>query len=119
MPKSAVEIQVCDICGAEVREGSQFCYNCGGSLGRPSAATENIVPSGGSPESGAAASPKNGGPAKNGTGRHKAGRKRAANRGPVEVVWEPRKGISTGYIAAAVIMLLFASVLLVAAFWLR
>lgn len=32
MPKVAVEILVCEACGAAVREGSAFCYSCGESV---------------------------------------------------------------------------------------
>ena len=32
MAETLVENQVCKACGAEVREGTLFCYNCGGKL---------------------------------------------------------------------------------------
>ena len=32
MAETITENQVCSACGADVREGSLFCYNCGGSL---------------------------------------------------------------------------------------
>jgi hypothetical protein len=32
MAQTITENQVCNACGANVREGSLFCYNCGGSL---------------------------------------------------------------------------------------
>jgi hypothetical protein len=32
MAKILVEKKICDACGAEVRPGSLFCYNCGGAV---------------------------------------------------------------------------------------
>ncbi|HEY8560418.1 MAG TPA: zinc-ribbon domain-containing protein [Pyrinomonadaceae bacterium] len=32
MAKTLVEKKICDSCGAEVRPGSVFCYNCGGAV---------------------------------------------------------------------------------------
>ena len=29
MPKAILEKEMCSTCGVDVREGSQFCYNCG------------------------------------------------------------------------------------------
>lgn len=32
MAKTIVKKEICDACGAEVRPGSLFCYNCGGAV---------------------------------------------------------------------------------------
>jgi hypothetical protein len=32
MAKTLVEKKICDACGADVRAGSLFCYNCGGAV---------------------------------------------------------------------------------------
>jgi hypothetical protein len=32
MAKTLVEKEICDACGADVRPGSLFCYNCGGAV---------------------------------------------------------------------------------------
>lgn len=32
MAETLVETRICDACGADVRPGSMFCYNCGGSV---------------------------------------------------------------------------------------
>lgn len=32
MAKTIVKKEICDACGAEVRPGSMFCYNCGGAV---------------------------------------------------------------------------------------
>ena len=35
MPESVIEKALCDDCGADVRENSLFCYNCGSSVQPP------------------------------------------------------------------------------------
>jgi len=32
MAKTVVKKEICDACGAEIRPGSMFCYNCGGAV---------------------------------------------------------------------------------------
>ena len=43
MAKTLVEKEICDACGADVRPGSLFCYNCGGAVSEdlPEPATNN------------------------------------------------------------------------------
>ena len=43
MAKILVEKNICDACGADVRAGSLFCYNCGGAVSEqmPAAAATN------------------------------------------------------------------------------
>ena len=114
MPKTAVQTPVCDICGAEVRAGSLFCYNCGGSLDQDvgekiSAPAEvALTPAAGNGlDNGKLDSPRT------------ARRRRKVDRGPVEVVWEPREGISVPFVLASVVLLLIAAVLFVIAMWLK
>ena len=33
MPEATLESEICESCGADVRPGTEFCYNCGKSLG--------------------------------------------------------------------------------------
>ncbi|MGD9587863.1 MAG: zinc ribbon domain-containing protein [Pyrinomonadaceae bacterium] len=33
MPEAILEKELCSSCGSDVREGSQFCYNCGEAVG--------------------------------------------------------------------------------------
>ena len=119
MPKTAVQIPVCDICGAEVREGSQFCYNCGGSLMRKAAGEKTeVIP----PEAIAPAPASTG---KGDAGKEKptdqrgARRRRPVDRGPVEVFWEPREGVSVSFVIASVFLLLIALILFVIAMWIK
>jgi hypothetical protein len=115
MPKTAVQTPICDICGADVREGSLFCYNCGGSLKQVAMEKPERLP-----EPVPAPSPR-----PNGSGKPVAveqrppRRKRNIDRGPVQVVWEPREGISVVFVIACVFLLLIALVLFIAAMWLK
>ena len=114
MPNTAVQTPICDICGANVRAGSLFCYNCGGSLKKP-------VPDATQPPPVQPAVPVS----KNGVKSAAAGDKRQArkirkiDRAPVEVVWEPREGLSWTYMIAGMVLLFIAIVLFVTAILLR
>lgn len=126
MPKTAVETAVCDICGAEVREGSLFCYNCGGSLSKPAVADAVPKPAPADvPLAEADGIPVNGRPtstevpAKRRSERPERRAVRASNRQPTEIVWEPRQGMSWPFIIAAVVFAVLALVMVIAAFYLR
>ena len=112
MPTTAVESSICDICGADVRAGSQFCYNCGSSL-RSSDSAESSKP-----ESTAPVETSNGS-AKSKSKVRGERRRRPIDRGPVEVVWEPGPGISGLYIAGALFILIVAAALFTAAMLLK
>lgn len=42
MAETLVENQVCSACGADVREGTLFCYNCGGQVASGEKVSEKI-----------------------------------------------------------------------------
>jgi len=44
MPKTLVKKKICEGCGADVRAGSLFCYNCGGSVTADAPKTKNSQP---------------------------------------------------------------------------
>ena len=126
MPKTAVETAVCDICGAEVRGGSLFCYNCGGSLSKaektadgadavetPSPTLGSIEPNG----NGVRETPH--APAKPRAEKANRKRVRASNRQPVEIVWEPRTGVSWPFIVVSLIFVLLSIVIVIASFYIR
>lgn len=46
-------------------------------------------------------------------------RRRNIDRGPVEVVWQPREGFPVGYVIAGVVLLMIALFLFIAAMWLK
>lgn len=123
MSKTAVETAVCDICGVEVREGSQFCYNCGGSVAKAVEAEpipvpdEPIVPD----DTPANGHPRgvNYDPAKRRAERAERRKVRAAGRPPVEIVWEPRTGGSWWFVFTAVVFLVITLVLVIAAYFVK
>ena len=109
-----VKPAVCASCGSDIRPGSQFCFNCGGSLEAIStsgqiASKDSYVPP---------ASPTNGVPTSDlpivkGPGLRSAAslRKEARSfrREPVEIAWEANGGSSDAiFILGALILTLFA-----------
>lgn len=112
MVETAVEIQRCGACGADVRDGSLFCYNCGASVGAP--------PIAGAVEQkpalvDAVREPRP--PLKTAASLRK--HRRALNRQPVRVSWEPPEGPAMGFIITAIVLTLGAVLLIVLAFYLR
>ena len=113
MAGTTVTEVLCDLCGAEIREGSLFCYNCGTAVPATSEAvavaepvvleraTENDV----RPPLRSAASLRR--------------QRRAYNRQPLEVTWEPKAGTSIVFVVASIILTAGAVVLLLIALYLR
>jgi len=114
MPKTAVETAVCNICGAEVREGSVFCYNCGGSVTKAEEPAATPAPI--EPKANGIAAPVGQRPTQRQADRHKV---RAANRQPTEIVWEPRNGVSWVFVIASLVFVILALAVVIAAFYLR
>ena len=112
MVETAVEIQRCGACGVDVRDGSLFCYNCGASVERPpdakavedKPATVDGIREPRPPLKTAASLRKH---------------RRALNRQPVKVSWEPPEGPALGFIITAIVLTLGAALLIVLAFYLR
>ena len=114
MPKTAVQTPICDLCGADVREGSLFCYNCGGSLNKAAAEL------GPRPEVPAPVpAPTNGASKPSAPNKREARQRKPIDRGPVEVVWAPREGISLIYVIAGIILLIIAATLFIMAMLLK
>lgn len=124
MPKTAVETAVCDICGAEVRNGSVFCYNCGGSLAKPEV-VEPIRPPAepiiavAEPATNGLASKADADPVKGGVERAERRKVRASNREPAEIVWAQREGVSWAFVIASVVFVLIALAVVIAAIYLQ
>ena len=111
MAETVVEKAVCAACDAEIRDESLFCYNCGtavapvvepiaepAEIAEPPVATKR-------PELRSAASLR----------KHR----RAYNRQPIEISWEPRENSPTAFILATVLLTAAALLLLVLALYLR
>ena len=112
MVETAVEIQRCGACGADVRDGSLFCYNCGASV-PPAPIGEAVEEKPALIE--AIREPRP--PLKTAASLRK--HRRALNRQPVKVSWEPPEGPALGFIITAIVLTLGAALLIVLAFYLR
>ena len=112
MVETAVEIQRCGACGADVRHGSLFCYNCGASV-PPALIADAVEEKPALIE--AIREPRP--PLKTAASLRK--HRRALNRQPVKVSWEPPEGPAMGFIITAIVLTLGAALLIVLAFYLR
>ncbi len=114
MPETAVKQPICDICGAEVRDGSLYCYNCGGSVSQAGVddAVETRADGNGLPAKAYPDPPSR-------SDRQSSRRRRSTRGRSNEVVWEPRTGISTGFIVGSLIFVLIAVALLLIANYLK
>lgn len=121
MSQTAVKELICDVCGAEVRDGSLFCYNCGTSVTEPVGQSETQTQVA---EQQTSELPTNGGSIGKDNDLVKptsAGRVRPRKR-PVqnrEVVWAERDGISLGFVVTTAILVLLSAVILIAGFYFR
>ena len=123
MAKTGVKTAVCDICGAEVRDGSAFCYNCGGSLTEP----QHVDPTPQPTEPILVAEPVTNGsagqvdvfPANQKVERSDRRKVRASKREPAEIVWEPRQGVSWTFVIASIIFVIIALAVVSAAVYVR
>jgi uncharacterized Zn finger protein (UPF0148 family) len=112
MANTTVTETACDLCGAEIRDGSLFCYNCGTAVpedrveaktSAPVVSTEPAVKE--RPPLRSAASLRR--------------QRRASNRQPVEVSWEPKADPPVLFVVASVALALGALVLFLIALYLR
>ena len=113
MSETAVQSSVCDACGADVRDESLFCYNCGEPVKKEVAPTEQPVVD----KTDVAEKPASRPPLKSAAALRK--QRRAFNRQPVEVSWEQRTGSPLAFILATIVLSVGALILLVIALYLR
>ena len=119
MPGTAVQTPICDICGAEVRDGSLFCYKCGSSVGRKEVAVEAKPEALPIAQNGHTSEPANYDPATKRAERSERRKVRASNRQPVEIVWEPRSSVPWPFIVGSLVFVLIAFFVIFTAFYLH
>jgi hypothetical protein len=112
----------CDICGAEIRQGSQFCYNCGSEIREVAAKDDEAEafedgnigekddPSSEAPRA-AELPPK--------PVRLAMRRQRAVKAKEITVRWEEPDGIGVGSIAVVALIVALAAVLIAVGFYIR
>lgn len=123
MAETAVEIAVCEACGADVRDESIFCYNCGKRVVTEISDSKPVEANPLAADSLRDAAPivqspnDTRPPLRSAASLRK--QRRASNRQPVEVSWEPATRSPAAYIITTIVLATFALVLLVLALYLR
>ena len=114
MAETAVETQVCKSCGADVREESLFCYNCGEAVAPTAPRPTEIAEPRTQPDPSAVnARP----PLRSAASLRK--HRRAMNREPLQIRWEQPEGPPSTFIIASIVLTAGAIVLLILALYLR
>ena len=114
MSNTTVTEAICDLCGAEIRDGSLYCYNCGTAV-RATPPEETVsVPV---PHEPSVKTKDDRPPLRSAASLRKE--RRAFNRQPVEIKWEPRAETSMVFIVVTVFLAVAALLLLLIALYLR
>jgi predicted amidophosphoribosyltransferase len=112
MSETTIEKVACQGCGADVRDESQFCYNCGEAVTAKTKDSHPVVEDE-VPDAALAARP----PLRSAATLRK--QKRAFNRQPLEVSWEQRSDSPVGFVITTIVLVTAAFVLLFLALYLR
>ena len=112
MSETAVETAVCGACGADVRDESVFCYNCGERV-----VTEPATADSAPKEPEIFRAPGSKPPLRTAASLRKE--RRASNRQPVEISWEQRTGSPISFVITTIVLVIGALVLLGLALYLR
>ncbi|MEO8572963.1 MAG: zinc ribbon domain-containing protein [Pyrinomonadaceae bacterium] len=119
MSEIAIQTTVCKECGADVRDESLFCYGCGKAVGEDSNIEES-KPSKGEIAHDSSEIVKQLGfrpPLRSAASLRK--QRRAFNRQPVEVSWEPRTDSPIAFVISTIVLVIAALVFLLLALYLR
>ena len=117
MSDTLVKSAVCDACGADVRDESLFCYNCGERVREEQATNDVASDVHASKEPVIAQMPGSRPPLRSAASLRK--QRRAYNRQPIEVSWEPASRSSIVFVVSTVILAVGALILLALALYLR
>ena len=122
MADTTVSEAVCELCGAAIRDGSLFCYNCGNAVvakaplpvePEPTPEVPVAVPT----DIDSRVAPARRPPLKSAASLRS--QRRASNRQPIEVTWEPRVETPKLFVVATIVLSLVALALLLIALYLR
>ncbi len=140
MPETVIQNSVCSACGADVRPGTLYCYNCGEAIAvvkdseyqrieteKVTEADARVGSDNGSgakiseaPVTAATAKPtmEENRPLKSAAAIRR--RARAFERKPIEIVWEEREnGANVVFVIVTVLLLLFAIAVVVSAVFIK
>ena len=121
MAEIVAESLICNACGADIRDESQFCYNCGETITDLTdrrlqhSAPELVRPT----ENGSELQAVKTEPEKLRSAASLRKRQKIFNLSPAEYSWEKRTGPSPVFVIAAILLTIFAGVLLFLALYLR
>ena len=122
MSETVIETAECVECGADIRDGSLFCYSCGKPVRRAEIISERNddepkaeEPTPDEPKMVEQAISRP--PLKSAASLRK--QRRAFNRQPVEVSWERRTGSPIAFVVATIVLVSAALVFLLLALYLR
>lgn len=127
MTEPIVKDRICEACGAEVREGSLFCYNCGEAVSKNGDGPQKEIttrepirepaPVDVTEPGAEIETPIERKPLQSAASLRK--QRRAYNRQPVEITWVRPEGLPKMFIAATVVLTVGALFLLIIALYLR
>ena len=124
MAETVLEIAACGSCGADVRDESVFCYNCGERINTATAkdgsAIESVAEPVAAPVAAQSEKPSHvvsRPPLKSAASLRQ--QRRAFNRQPVEVSWEPPARPPLAFVVTTIVLAVGALVLLILALYLR
>ena len=128
MAETLTETAVCDAGGAEVRDASVFCYNCGERVRSEESISERVSSDVVAPDTPVVSAPADDRvavkdakskrpPLRSAASLRK--QRRAYNRQPVEIRWEQRERAPVSFVIASVILTIGALALLILALYLR
>ena len=112
MSETVIQTAVCGECGADVREGSLFCYSCGKPVGEAATVSES-KPAENKVLDELSQRP----PLRSAASLRK--QRRAFNRQPIEVSWERRSEPPVAFVITTVVLVSAALVFLLLALYLR
>lgn len=114
MTETAVQISRCEECNADVRDESQFCYNCGAAVVKKADSSHVVAHEDSSPRRRPGEVRP---PLRSAASLRK--HRRAINRQPVQVTWERPSGSPIAFVIATIVLVAAAVGLLILALYLR
>ena len=119
MPETVMTAEACNACGADVRDESIFCYNCGERVRNeePFVETAAVAENSSAVVENSSAVAVSRPPLRSAASLRK--QRRAYNRQPVEFTWEPADRPPVGFVITTIVLVFGSLVLLLLALYLR